>query len=71
MKADTPEDVIEQFTVALNGGNVDGAMELYEPAATLAPPTRRGGNGPRGNPGRTRRVRRAGSRECEARSPRS
>ena len=35
MKADTPEDVIEQFTVALNGGNVDGAMELYEPAATL------------------------------------
>jgi uncharacterized protein (TIGR02246 family) len=37
MKADTPEYVIEQFTVALNGGNVDGAMELYEPAATLAP----------------------------------
>jgi uncharacterized protein (TIGR02246 family) len=37
MKADTPEHVIELFTEALNGGNVDCAMALYEPAATFAP----------------------------------
>jgi uncharacterized protein (TIGR02246 family) len=37
MKADSPEHVIELFTEALNGGNVDGAMALYEPAATFAP----------------------------------
>ena len=37
MRADCPEYVIELFTEALNGGNVDRAMALYEPAATFAP----------------------------------
>ena len=37
MKADSPERVIELFTAALNGGNVEGAMALYEPDATFAP----------------------------------
>jgi uncharacterized protein (TIGR02246 family) len=37
MKADTPEQVIELFASALGRGDVDGAMTLYEPEATLAP----------------------------------
>src|SRR5262245_29364504 len=37
MKADSPAQVIELFTTALNGGDVEGAMSLYEPEATFAP----------------------------------
>lgn len=37
MKAETPEHVIELFTEALNGGDVEGALALYEPGATFAP----------------------------------
>jgi len=37
MKAESPEQVIELFTAALNGGNVERAMALYEPEATFAP----------------------------------
>jgi uncharacterized protein (TIGR02246 family) len=37
MRADSPEQVIELFTAALNGGDVERAMALYEPEATFAP----------------------------------
>ena len=37
MKAESPEQVIELFTAALNGGDVERAMALYEPEATFAP----------------------------------
>src|SRR6266498_4048334 len=37
MKAESPARVIELFTEALNGGDVDGAMALYEADATFAP----------------------------------
>ena len=37
MRADNPEQVIELFTTALNSGQVDGAIALYEPEATFAP----------------------------------
>jgi uncharacterized protein (TIGR02246 family) len=37
MKADSPEHVIELLTAALNGGDVEGAVALYEPDATFAP----------------------------------
>lgn len=37
MKADNPEQVIELFSAALNGCDVDGAIALYEPEATFAP----------------------------------
>jgi uncharacterized protein (TIGR02246 family) len=37
MTADSPAEVIEQFTEALNGGDIDRAMSLYEPGATFAP----------------------------------
>ena len=37
MKAESPANVIELFAQALNGGDVDGAMTLYEPDATFAP----------------------------------
>ena len=37
MKAATPAQVIELFTEALNGGDIEGAMSLYEPEATFAP----------------------------------
>jgi uncharacterized protein (TIGR02246 family) len=37
MKADTPVQVIELVTEALNTSDVDGAMALYEPEATFAP----------------------------------
>jgi uncharacterized protein (TIGR02246 family) len=37
MKAGSPAQVIELFTEALNSGDVDGAMALYEPEATFAP----------------------------------
>ena len=37
MKAESPGRVIELFTDALNGGDVDGAMALYEAEATFAP----------------------------------
>ena len=37
MKASSPAQVIELFSEALNSGDVDGAMGLYEPEATFAP----------------------------------
>ena len=37
MRADSPTRVIELFTEALNGGNVEAAVSLYEPEATFAP----------------------------------
>jgi uncharacterized protein (TIGR02246 family) len=37
MGADSPERVIELFTEALNGGDADAAMALYEAGATFAP----------------------------------
>jgi uncharacterized protein (TIGR02246 family) len=37
MKASSPAQVIALFTEALNSGDVDGAMGLYEPEATFAP----------------------------------
>ena len=37
MKAESPVQVIELFTEALNGGDVEGAIDLYEPEATFAP----------------------------------
>jgi uncharacterized protein (TIGR02246 family) len=37
MKADSPARVIELFTAALNTGDVEEAMDLYEPDATFAP----------------------------------
>ena len=37
MKAATPAQVIELFTEALNGGDIEDAMSLYEPEATFAP----------------------------------
>src|SRR5262245_44505387 len=37
MRADSPEQVIELFTTALNSREVDQAMTLYEPEATFAP----------------------------------
>jgi uncharacterized protein (TIGR02246 family) len=37
MRAESPEHVIERFTAALNGGDVDDAIALYEPDATFAP----------------------------------
>ena len=37
MKAATPAQVIELFTEALNGGDIEGAISLYEPEATFAP----------------------------------
>jgi uncharacterized protein (TIGR02246 family) len=36
MKAESPARVIELFTEALNGGDVDGALALYETDATFA-----------------------------------
>jgi uncharacterized protein (TIGR02246 family) len=33
----TPEDVIRGFADRLNSGDVDGALELYEPGATFVP----------------------------------
>jgi uncharacterized protein (TIGR02246 family) len=37
MKAESPEHVIALLTEALNSGDVDGAMALYENDATFAP----------------------------------
>ena len=37
MKAGSPAHVIELFAEALNDGDVDGAMGLYEPGATFSP----------------------------------
>lgn len=37
MKAESPVHVIELFTEALNGGDVDSVMALYETDATFAP----------------------------------
>jgi uncharacterized protein (TIGR02246 family) len=37
MNAETPEQVIELFAAALGRGDVDGAIALYDPDATLAP----------------------------------
>lgn len=37
MKADSPARVIELLTEALNRGDMEGAIALYEPAATFAP----------------------------------
>ena len=37
MRTDNPEQVIELFTTALNSGQVDAAIALYEPEATFAP----------------------------------
>lgn len=37
MRATSPEQVIELFATALNSGNVDAAIALYEPEATFAP----------------------------------
>lgn len=37
MKAESPKHAIELFTEALNSGDVDGAMALYETDATFAP----------------------------------
>jgi uncharacterized protein (TIGR02246 family) len=37
MKAERPEQVIELITAALNRGEVDGAIALYDPEATFAP----------------------------------
>lgn len=33
----TPSQVIDRFTDALNSGDLDGAMSLYEPDAAFAP----------------------------------
>jgi uncharacterized protein (TIGR02246 family) len=37
MRANSPEQVIELFATALNSGEVDAAIALYEPEATFAP----------------------------------
>ena len=37
MPARTPEDVDRLFAEALNAGNVDALVELYEPQASLSP----------------------------------
>ena len=37
MKADSPTQAIELLTEALNGGDLEGALSLYEPEATFAP----------------------------------
>ena len=37
MRAESPARAIELFTEALNSGDVDGAMALYEADATFAP----------------------------------
>ena len=37
MGARTPEDVDRQFAAALNSGNVEALVGLYEPDATLTP----------------------------------
>jgi uncharacterized protein (TIGR02246 family) len=37
MRADSPEQVIELFSAAMNDGAVDAAIALYEPAATFLP----------------------------------
>ena len=37
MRAESPAQVIELFAEALNGGDVDAAMALYEAEATFAP----------------------------------
>ena len=37
MRTNSPEQVIELFTTALNSGEVDAAIALYEPEATFAP----------------------------------
>jgi uncharacterized protein (TIGR02246 family) len=38
MPARTPEEVDRLFTEALNAGNVDALIALYEPQAALTPP---------------------------------
>jgi uncharacterized protein (TIGR02246 family) len=37
MKVESPVHVIELFTEALNGGDVEGAIALYDAEATFAP----------------------------------
>ena len=37
MRAQTPEQVIELFSIALNTRDVDAAIALYEPEATFTP----------------------------------
>jgi uncharacterized protein (TIGR02246 family) len=37
MRAQTPEQVIELFSTALNSRDVDAAIALYEPEATFTP----------------------------------
>ena len=37
MKADSPVHAIELFTDALNGGDIEGALALYERDASFAP----------------------------------
>ena len=37
MRAHTPEQVIELFSMALNSRDVDAAIALYEPEATFTP----------------------------------
>jgi uncharacterized protein (TIGR02246 family) len=37
MAARNPEDVDREFETALNAGNLDALMQLYEPQATLRP----------------------------------
>jgi uncharacterized protein (TIGR02246 family) len=37
MKADSPAHAIELFTAALNGGDMEGALALYESDASFAP----------------------------------
>jgi uncharacterized protein (TIGR02246 family) len=37
MAAHTPEDLDRLFAVALNAGDIDGLMRLYEPGAAMRP----------------------------------
>ena len=37
MTPESPEQVIERFASALSRGDLDGAMAVYDPEATLAP----------------------------------
>ncbi len=38
MAAKTPQEVVTLFQKAMNAGDVDAVLKLYEPTATLVPP---------------------------------
>jgi hypothetical protein len=56
MGARTPEDLDRLFALALNSGDMEALVRLYEPQAALAPGTGSGGPGPRGDTHGARRL---------------